>query len=97
MAKKKKKKSQKKRNLKYGHAPGVIQNAASGSTDKPKQKKAVLIDEESIDPEFKKELRKSLIFVGVFFIFIMALYFVLIKTDFLDPILSAIGLGDLYK
>lgn len=94
---KKKKKTKRKRNLKYGNI------ASSKVTD---LKKEVIIDDGSkkakpfvseTNPEFKRELRKNLIFVGGFFLLLIILYLILTKTNLLNPILNSIGLNGLYK
>ncbi|RJO60204.1 hypothetical protein C4544_05510 [candidate division WS5 bacterium] len=93
MAKKKRKKGGKNRHLKYGNAPENIKKdktKVQAAGEKPFPQK------EADDPVFKKELRKNLIFVGIFFLIIIGLYFLLAKTSLLNPLLQLIGLKNLY-
>lgn len=93
MAKKKKKKGEKKRHLKYGNMPENIKKDRIKAQVGSKEKATV---QKSFDLVFKKELKKNLIFVGIFFLLILAIYFSITKTNLLDPLLQTIGLRNLY-
>ena len=93
---KKKKKSERKRTLKYGSIPGNTKKERNVDLS-VSQEKSVTAQEGSTDFEFKKELKKNLVFVGVFFLITILLYFSLTKTNLLSPVLQAIGLGNLYQ
>ncbi|MEK7447764.1 MAG: hypothetical protein AAB632_03180 [Patescibacteria group bacterium] len=98
MANKKRKNSEKKRNLKYGNISLAKEKSRSlktkGSKDLKFSKGASSTKE---DKEFKKELRRSLTFTGSFLLILLVLYFVLTKTSILNPVLDVLGLGGLYK
>lgn len=98
MAKKKRKNSGKKRNLKYGNIALVKEKRAVSSSEefqelKTSQKKSPSKE----NKEFKKELRRSLTFTGSFLLVLLVLYFVLTKTSILNPFLGMLGLGGLYN
>ena len=94
---KKKKKSERKRSLKYGNvlserpkkAKAESQNIESGQKESPA--------ESSQDKEFKKELLRNVIFVGGFLFILLILYFTLTRTSLLEPMLQIFRLGDVYK
>ncbi|MDO8507239.1 MAG: hypothetical protein Q7S53_01585 [bacterium] len=98
MSKNKRRKSEKKRNLKYGNitvekvknlsASDIKDRAVKGSEKNLKTKS---------DNGFRKELRKNLTFVGIFLVSLVVLYFVLTYTSILDPILNYFGLSGVYK
>ncbi len=87
----KKKKVPKKRNLKYGQVISSRTKAA-GNIRGVSESAA---DEES-GVQFKKELRKNLMFLAGFFIVLFVIYFLVARTSLLDPVLSIFGLKGLY-
>lgn len=94
MAKKKRRKTERKRDLKYGNvvSQGLKKNsvvATSLSSGK--------VVESSDNAEFKKELRRNLIFVFSFLSALLVIYLVLTKTDFFNPILALLRLKGIYK
>ena len=94
MAKKKTKKSERKRVLKYGQVASSPRNSVSGTepgTSVSKGKDEVVVS------GFKRELRRNLIFVVSFFLILLVLYFLLTKTSLLDSLLNIFGLKGLYK
>lgn len=92
---KKKKKTGIKRNLKYGTivSPKAASPKNRGVAGKLKEKPF----ESETNPEFKKELRRNLLFVGGFFLILVILYLTLTKTNLLNPILAIFGLDGIYK
>ena len=98
MAKKKRRKSEKIRNLKYGNislAKEKKENLESGERKALQDAQKTPLSKESKD--FKKELRRSLAFIGTFLLLLLALYLVLTRTNLLHPILNTLGLSGLYK
>jgi len=89
MSKKRGKQANKKRNLKYG------QILKSGQVSAPQNKEA---KEAAIgqDTGFKKEIRKNLLYVGIFTIFLILMVLVLTKTNVLEPLLILLGLKNIY-
>ncbi len=87
----KKKKSPKKRNLKYGTiSAGAAKSDAVVSIGKKEPK------DEVQDVWFKKELRRNLIFLAVFFLTLITIYILVTKTNALNPVLAIFGLQNLY-
>ena len=98
MAKKKRKKSEKIRNLKYGNISLAKEKSkSSGSKESETPKISQKTSPSKENKEFKKELRRSLTFTGSFLLILLALYFVLTKTSLLNPILNMLGLSGLYN
>jgi len=95
MAKNKKKKSEKKRNLKYGNVTLPRAEVAKGSSNSFDIQKKDSVSRKN--NEFKKEIRKNLIFIGSFFAFLLILYILITKTNVLNPLLDLLGLGGLYQ
>lgn len=98
MAKNKRRKSEKKRNLKYGHITiskekNQIESDTKGGATKISGKNI----QSKENDDFKKELRKNLTFVGVFLAFLLALYFALTYTNLFNSILNSFGLNGVYK
>lgn len=98
MSKNKRRKSEKKRNLKYGNVTvEKVKNLSASDTKGEAAKSAEKNIKPKGDNDFKKELRKNLTFVGVFLVFLIVLYFVLTYTSTLDPILNYFGLSGVYQ
>lgn len=96
MAKKKTKKSERKRVLTYGKP-----TSAFVKKDKTSEESNFdVVKTASSAPEnetFKKELRKNLVFVFSFFMALFVLYFILTRTNILNPLLNIVGLDGLYR
>lgn len=87
----KKKKSPKKRNLKYGTISlGAVKSEVVVSSGKQEPEAEVQ------DVWFKKELRRNLIFIASFFVALILFDILLTKTSLLSPLLSLLGLKGLY-
>jgi len=93
---KKKKRTGRKRNLKYGNI-AVSKSADLKNQPADASSKKTNSFESETNPEFKKELRKNLLFVGGFFLVLVILYLTLTKTTILNPLFSALGLEGLYN
>lgn len=98
MANKKRKNSEKKRNLKYGNISLAKEKSTGLKTKESKNLKfSKEVSSTKEDKEFKRELRRSLVFTGSFLFVLLVLYFVLTKTSILSPVLDVLGLGGLYN
>jgi len=97
MAKGKRKKGTKKRNLKYGQVSSVKAEGSRSDDSISSKKSAGEAPKSKENTEFKKEIRRNLIFIGSFFAVLLVLYFLLTKTSVLDPVLNLFGLSGLYK
>lgn len=97
MAKKKRRKSEKIRNLKYGNISLAKEKKENPESEEYKALQATQKTPSSQESkDFKKELRRSLTFTGTFFLLLLVLYFVLTQTSLLNPVLNMLGLGGLY-
>lgn len=94
MAKKKRKKSEKIRNLKYGNLVSAKPKEAGVKSTTGNVK---VVSEKSNDSKFKRELRRNLIFVSSFFAALLIIDILLTRTNLLNPILNLFGLSGLYK
>ncbi len=92
MAKKKRKKSEKIRHLKYGNIASPKPRAAQS-----KESEGDKVSLKSGNSDFSKELRRNLIFVASFFGALLIIDILLTKTNLLNPILNLFGLGGLYN
>ena len=90
---KKRKKTERKRNLKYGQVERAAKTEVKAQ-NKEKPGAKTLSKEDLI---FKSELRRNLIYVGSFFFVLIVFYLLIAQTNLLNPILSILGLGSLYK
>jgi hypothetical protein len=94
MTKKKRKNSGKKRNLKYGNITlAKEKNEVLDSKASEASKPSSSVE----NKEFKKELKRSLIFTGSFLLILLALYFILTRTSLLNPMLDMLSLEGLYN
>jgi hypothetical protein len=93
MAKKKRKKTERKRDLKYGNVVSQTSRKDDTAAVNNIVEKAV---ESSDSIEFKKELKRNLVFVFSFLGILLAISFILAQTNILEPLLQVVGLGGLY-
>lgn len=93
MSKKKKRKGEKKRNLKYGNIT-LAKEKNIPSENKVEAKGETTSKETTI---FKKELKNNLLFTGSFLAVLLIFYFIITRTSALNLILEMLGLGGLYN
>ncbi len=90
---KKRKKTERKRNLKYGQIEKTVKvetiTQNKGKSEVKKVSKGDLV--------FKSELRRNLIYVGLFFLVLLVFYLIITQTNLLNPVISLLGLNGLYK
>lgn len=93
MAKKKRKKTERKRDLKYGSAVSrTLIKDSKVAVDSNADKEVVPLENSG----FRKELKRNLIFVFSFFVLLVVIFLILTRTNLLEPLLQAIGMGGLY-
>lgn len=94
MGKKNRKRGEKKRHLKYGNI-----TLATGKSSDSEAKGATPVNARKGKGQsaFKRELRNNLLFAGSFLAALLVLYFILTKTNVLNPLLEILGLGGLYN
>ena len=87
----KKKKTPKKRNLKYGKVGAGPVNSKTIVAGSQKESETV-----AQNVWFRKELRRNLIFIAAFFVVLIIIYVLAARTNILNQVLAIFGLKNLY-